>query len=187
MLLSDDRPPADVGDGLPTFFCLRSGHRSDVKQALEPVVIAELDHLGFDLVELRVGGSSGRPVLDVRIDRRDGERVLVGDCERASRAIEAKLDLSPQLIDGRYVLEVSSPGMERPLRNVEDWRRFAGRQANVKSARFANVGGWLEVRIVGVRGDVAGERIVVQDLKGNEIVLAPSDVLEARLAFHWKP
>ena len=158
-----------------------------MKQALEPIVIAELDKLGFDLVELKVGGSRNRPVLDVRIDRRDEQRVQVGDCERASRAIEAKLDGSPELIDGRYVLEVSSPGMERPLRSVADWKRFTGRCANVKSARFAGVGGWMEVEIGGVREEADGERIVVQDRKGNEIVLAPSDVLEARLAFHWKP
>jgi ribosome maturation factor RimP len=158
-----------------------------VKHALEPVVIAELDQLGFELVEMKLGGSRNRPVLDVRIDRRDEQRVQVGDCERASRAIEAKFDGSPELMDGRYVLEVSSPGMERPLRNVADWRRFTGRCANVKSARFASVGGWMEVEIAGVREEAAGERIVVQDRKGNEIVLAPSDVQEARLAFHWKP
>ena len=158
-----------------------------MKHALEPVVIAELDQLGFELVEMKLGGSRNRPVLDVRIDRRDEQRVQVGDCERASRAIEAKFDGSPELMDGRYVLEVSSPGMERPLRNVADWRRFTGRCANVKSARFASVGGWMEVEIAGVREEAAGERIVVQDRKGNEIVLAPSDVQEARLAFHWKP
>ncbi|MFI5310203.1 MAG: ribosome maturation factor RimP, partial [Gemmatimonadales bacterium] len=105
----------------------------------------------------------------------------------ASRAIEARLDASPELIDGRYVLEVSSPGMERPLRTVADWRRFIGRRAIVKSALFATVGGYVEVAIEGVREGPEGERIAVRDLKGNEIVLAPADVLEARLAFHWKP
>jgi len=158
-----------------------------VKHELEPVVIAELEPLGYELVELRVGGSRNRPVLDVRIDRRDLQTVQVGDCERASRAIEAKLDGTPEMIDGRYVLEVSSPGLERALRTVADWRRFVGRRATVKSARFAAVGGWMDVGIVDVRQGAADDEFVVRDPKGNEIVLAPSDVIEARLTFHWKP
>jgi len=158
-----------------------------VKHTLEPIVIAELDSLGYELVELRIGGSRNRPVLDVRIDRRDLQQVLVADCERASRAIEARLDQMPELIDGRYVLEVSSPGLERALRGVADWRRFIGRRANVKSARFAGVGGWMDVEIMDVRQDPGGAQYVVRDLKGNDIVLAPADVLEARLAFHWNP
>lgn len=158
-----------------------------MKQALEPIVVAELDSLGFDLVELKVGGSKNRPVLDVRIDRRDLEKVTVGDCEKASRAIEARLDAMPDAIAGRYVLEVSSPGMERPLKSVSDWRRFAGRNVNVKSARFAAVGGYAELEIVAVQGEQGHEQYLVRDLKGNEITLAPADVLEARLAFHWKP
>ena len=92
-----------------------------MKQVIEPIVIAELAPLGYDLVELRIGGSKGRPVLDIRIDRQDLQKVAVGDCEKASRAIEAKLDSTPGLIDNRYVLEVSSPGMERPLKSVADF------------------------------------------------------------------
>ena len=158
-----------------------------MKQALEQIVVAELDSLGYELVELRVGGSRGRPVLGVRIERRDLHEVQVGDCERASRAIEAKLDTVPDLIESRYVLEVSSPGMERALRTIADWRRFTGRRASVKSARFAGVGGWIDVEIVEVRQQDTDARIVVRDRKGNDIVLAPADVQEARLAFHWKP
>ena len=158
-----------------------------MKQALEPIVVAELDALGMDLVEFRVGGSRSRPVLDIRIDRRDLEKVQVGDCERASRAIEAKLDASPGLVDSRYVLEVSSPGMERPVRTIAEWRRFVGRRASVKSPHFASVGGRVEVDIVAVNGTDGHEQIVVRDLKGNEHQLALADVQEARLVFHWKP
>ena len=158
-----------------------------MKQALEPIVVAELDSLGFDLVELKVGGSKGRPVLDVRIDRRDLEKVTVGDCEKASRAIEARLDAMPDAIAGRYVLEVSSPGMERPVKTVADWRRFTGRHVNVKSSRFAAIGGYAEVEIVSVQGEEGHEQYLVRDLKGHEHTLAPAEIQEARLAFHWKP
>lgn len=158
-----------------------------MKQALEHIVIAELDSLGFDLVELRIGGSKGRPILDVRIDRRDLAKVTVGDCEKASRALEARLDAMPDAIAGRYVLEVSSPGMERPLKTVADWRRFTGRRVNVKSSRFAAIGGYSEVEVVAVQGEAGHEQYLVRDLKGDEHTLAPADVQEARLAFHWKP
>ena len=58
---------------------------------LETIVTQELGTLGFDLVELRRGGSRSRPVLDVRIDRRDEQPLTVDDCARVSRAVEARL------------------------------------------------------------------------------------------------
>ena len=71
-------------------------------------------------------------MLDVRIDRHDGGKVTVEDCAKASRVIEARLD-GGDLVAERYVLEVSSPGVERPLRNAAEWRRYVGRRATVKS------------------------------------------------------
>src|SRR5215212_6238504 len=106
---------------LPTFFCSWGSPRRDVNEAVEGVVAAELDALGFELVEFRRGGTKRRPVLDVRIDRRDGGAVTIDDCATASRAIEAKLDGS-DLVSEHYVLEVGSPGIERPLRTPADWR-----------------------------------------------------------------
>ncbi len=155
-----------------------------MKQALEPIVIAALESLGYDLVELRVGGTRQRPLLDVRIDRRDLQKVTVDDCAGASRAIEAQLDADPSLFGDRYVLEVSSPGMERPLRTESDWHRFTGRRANVKSAAL---GGRVEVEIVGVDNDAGAPRLRLRDAKGVEHLLGLAEVDEARLVFHWKP
>lgn len=143
----------------------------------------ELEQFGYELFELRQGGTKSRPVLDVRIDRRDGEKVTVEDCARASRAIEARLD-SGEVIGERYVLEVSSPGVERPLRNAAEWRRYVGRRATVKSEAVA--GGRAEVEIVGVEGEPGGEVAVVRDAKGVEQRIPLRDVREARLAFHWQ-
>jgi len=102
-----------------------------VNDELERVVNQELDALGFDLVEFRRGGTKSRPLIEARIDRRDGQKVTVEDCARASRAVEARLDAS-QLVSDRYVLQVSSPG-ERLLRTAAEWRRFVGRWASVLS------------------------------------------------------
>jgi ribosome maturation factor RimP len=155
-----------------------------VNKALEALVSEELATLGLELVELRSGGSKGRPVLDVRIDRVDREKVQVGDCQRASRAIEARLDAAPELLPSRYVLEVSSPGMERPLRRVEEWRRFVGRRASVNAPAL---GGRQEWEIVAVEGAAGSERVTLRDDRGQERGIALADVVDARLAFHWKP
>jgi ribosome maturation factor RimP len=153
-----------------------------VNEALESVVVSELDRLEFDLVELRVGGSKSRPTLQVRIDRRDGGNVTVDDCAVASRAIEAKLDAEHRMGD-RYVLEVSSPGVERPLKRVADWRRFVGRRASVLSPAL---NGREEVEILGLEGGEGAEVVVVRTKRGTEERIPLADVKEARLAFTWQ-
>ena len=152
-----------------------------MNEALEAVITHELDALGFDLFELRRGGTRSRPVLEVRLDRRDGGEVTVDDCARASRAIEARLD-GGELVAPQYVLQVSSPGVERPLRHAADWRRFAGRWASVNSPAL---GGRAEYLVVAVEGEGGAEVAVLQDAKGNERRVALGDVTDARLAFRW--
>jgi ribosome maturation factor RimP len=153
-----------------------------VDRALEAIVVTELDALELDLVELRRRGSKSRPVLELRIERRDGVPLAVDDCARASRALEAKLDESG-VVGDRYVLEVSSPGIERPLRTVAEWRRFVGQTAVVTA--MALPGGKAEVEIVAVEGDAGSEAAVVRDGKGVEHRVPIAEVTQARLAFHW--
>ncbi len=170
--------------GRPPHFFFLYVPRHDVNDKLQDVVVAELDTLGFDLVELRRGGTRSRPVLDVRIDRRDGGKIAIEDCVRASRAIEAKLDADETLIAGRYVLEVSSPGAERPLRTPAEWRRFIGRRAKVLAPAL---GGRVEVDIVAVEEDAgAGDIAVLRDAKGRDYRIPLAEVKEARLAIKWK-
>lgn len=163
----------------PTFFRSRRLPRRDVKDALEDVVVLELDGVGFDLVELRRGGTRSRPLIEVRIDRRDGAAVTVDDCARASRALEARLDGS-DLVSPQYVLQVSSPG-ERPLRTAAEWHRFVGLWANVLSPEH---GGRFEGKIVALEGE-SGSEVAVLELKPGQHRRIPlAAVTEARLAFH---
>jgi len=151
-----------------------------MSDALEHVVIEGLDEVGYDLVELRKGGSRSRPVLEVRIDRRDGEKVTVDDCARASRALEARLE-SSALVAERYVLQVSSPG-ERPLRTPDEWRRFVGRWANVLAPEF---GGRFDA-VIGEVEEVGGEAAVTLRPERGEAKRVPlAAVKEARLAFRF--
>lgn len=147
---------------------------SVVKSELESIVEAGLDALGFDLVDLRKHGSRARPIVEIRIDRRDAQRVTVEDCARVSRAIEP-------LVGDQTELQVSSPGADRPLKTEKDWRRFVGRQAMVKSAAL---GGRKEVEVVAVEG--AADDVVVRLREGATEYRVPlSTIDEARLVFHW--
>ncbi len=150
-----------------------------MNEELERLVSDELNVLDFDLVELRRGGTKARPLVEVRIDRRDGQKVTVDDCARASRAIEARLDASALLSD-RYVLQVSSPG-ERPLRTAAEWQRFVGRWANVLSPAH---GGRFEARIAAVGGGTGSEVVDLELASGEHRVVPLGEVKEARLAFH---
>ena len=147
---------------------------------LERVVVQGLDDVGYDLVELRAGGIRSRPVLEVRIDRRDGEKVTVDDCARASRALESRLD-SGSLVAERYVLQVSSPG-ERPLRTPAEWRRFVGRWANVLAPE---AGGRFEAEIVDVNEDDGETSVTLRPERGEARRIPLAAVKEARLAFRF--
>lgn len=153
-----------------------------MNRALEDFVSKEVDALGYDLVEFRRGGTGRRPLLDVRIDRRDGEKVSIDDCATVSRALEPKLEASG-LVGENYVLEVSSPGVERPLRTAADWIRFSGRPAKVLSQRL---GGRVEVEVLGVEQSAEGEVAVMRDQRGSELRIPLGEIQEARLVFRWE-
>ena len=158
-----------------------------MKGTLEDIVVSEITPLGLELFELKLGGSDGRPVIDVRVEREDGEKVTVENCAAASRAIEAKLD-EDDFGGRRYVLEVSSPGIERPLRNARDWGKFVGRTAVVTTNVPGDPAGRRtdEIEIAGVEGDAGQEVVTVRNERGDERRFPLAAVEKARLAFHWK-
>jgi ribosome maturation factor RimP len=148
-----------------------------VKQELQDVVVKGLDSVGFDLVEIKTGGTRSRMLIEVRIDRRDGSAVTVDDCARGSRAVEALLD-GAGVVPENYELQVSSPG-ERPLRSPGDWRRFVGSWASILSPEH---GGRFEALIRDVGEDDVV--VVLDDRKKTERRIPLAAVKEARLAFH---
>jgi len=135
--------------------------------------------LGFELADLRRAGTQGRPILQVRIDRPDsspGHGVTADDCGVVSRSLERFLE-DAAIVGPRYVLEVSSPGLERPLRWPEHWRRFVGRRARVRAEAL---GGRREVEIVAVPDD---EHVIVRGQDGGEVTVPLADVRDATLVW----
>ena len=133
--------------------------------------------LGFELVDLRRTGTLQRPILQVRVDRPDsrpGQGVTADDCAGISRSLERFLE-TRAMVGPRYVLEVSSPGFERPLRWPEHWRRFVGREARVRAEALP---GRNRVRIVAVPDD---EHVIVRRDDGTDLILAFDAIREATL------
>lgn len=98
---------------------------------VEEVVQPLLAHLGFRLVEREFVNEMGRMVLRLYIDKEAGG-VTIADCQQVSRAVGDSLDVSG-VMTRRYVLEVSSPGVHRPLRFREDFERFAGHDIHLRT------------------------------------------------------
>jgi ribosome maturation factor RimP len=152
--------------------------------SVDALLLPIRDHvagLGFELVDLRRTGTLQRPILQVRVDRPDsrpGQGVTAEDCAGISRSLERFLE-SRAMVGPRYVLEVSSPGLERPLRWPEHWRRFVGQRVRVRAPAL---GGRRVVEILAVPDDA---HVVVRADNGSETTLLLDEVAEANLVVDW--
>jgi ribosome maturation factor RimP len=136
-------------------FIGETGVAAEVAALVEPT----LSDLGFRLVRVSVSGRDGTTV-QIMAERPDGT-MTVDDCETVSRNLSPLLDAHDP-IQGRYTLEISSPGIDRPLARVSDFETWAGHEAKIETKEL-----------------VAGRRRfrgTIQGLAGNEVCLAvPSD------------
>lgn len=162
----------------------------DVERELDDRVEA----LGFELVQVEWAGSAGRPILRIRIDVAGGSDprdstggVTVDDCAAVSRGLEPWLDGLEAMPD-TYVLEVSSPGVERPLTRERDWSRFVGERVALKGGEtlLAGRATYLEGELLGSDRDGDGREVVRLRLGGGEeLEIAKQDIRGARLLFRW--
>jgi ribosome maturation factor RimP len=145
--------------------------------ALLQAVRRHVADLGFELVEFRLSGPPQRPAIQVRIDRPDsrpGHGVTAGDCALVSRHLERWLEASGTT-GSRYALQVSSPGIERPVRFAEHWQRYVGRTVKLTAKAIA---GTPRATIVAVPG---AEQVQLRFPDGTEQVVALADIKEALL------
>lgn len=146
-----------------------------------------LASLGYDLVQLERAGSPGRTVVRLRVEHSSLDRsVSAADCAAVSRGLEPWLDAQPQM-QGRYVLEVSSPGIERPLTRTQDFQRFRGRRVAVRGREvLCGRAIRLEGELLGAGSPEGGAGSILLRLRdGAEVEVPRSKVKDARLVHDW--
>ena len=157
---------------------------------MERELEARVEDLGFELVEIQWAGSRHRPIIRVRIDRPGtlpGEGgVAVDECATVSRALEPWLD-EHEDVPERYVLEVSSPGVDRPLHRDRDFRRFAGEQVAIKGHDIlAGRARRLEGELLGLDEENGNAVVRLRLPDGDEVGIPRGEIAGANLVFTWK-
>lgn len=143
--------------------------RETIREMLSPTV----EELGYELVGVLITGDRSGRILRLCIDRPGG--VKVADCTRVSRAVSPELDVEDPL-PGRYRLEVSSPGIQRPLQRPSDYQRFRGFRAKIRTMPGVGRINWTGV-LLGIDGDT-----VALDVDGERQAFALEDIDRAHLA-----
>lgn len=146
----------------------------DLAGRVEALIGPIVEAMGFSLVRVQILGRS-RPRLQVMAERTDGESMLVEDCAAISRAVSAVLDVEDP-IAGAYTLEVSSPGIDRPLVRLADFDRFAGFEAKIEMDLAVDGRRRFQGRLLGTEGDAV--RLRMED---SEVVLPYADIRRAKL------
>ena len=144
-----------------------------INKRVEEVVLPVLGELGLELVEVQYRREQNGWVLRLTIDKPDG--VNLDDCAVASRELSQLLDIE-DFIDQAYNLEVSSPGLDRPLKSMTDFQRFIGRKAKIKT--IEPIAG--EHVFIGNIQQTEGESIVLE-VGHREVVIPFLQVSKARL------
>ena len=141
---------------------------------LDKMLEPGIGSMGYELVgvEYQTGGKSGG-LLRVYIDNEQG--ISAEDCRKVSYLVSGVLDVEDP-IPGHYTLEVSSPGLDRPLFKLEDFERFAGQLAKLRMSSPVDGQRKFKGRLMGIKD---GEIVIVQD--GEEIRLPFEQVERARL------
>ena len=128
---------------------------TELERRIEEIIAPTIVGMGYELV--RVGMSKGA-TLQIMIDRADGKAVDVEDCATLSRALSAVLDVEDP-ISGAYTLEVSSPGIDRPLTRPKDFVRWAGHLARLETEAPIDGRRRFKGTLLGIDGDTVKLRL----------------------------
>ena len=157
-----------------------------IVQKVFPIIEPVCDSAGFELVELRFTNEQGGWILRAYVDRKDAEGTIdLDDCERISRELSAVLDVEDP-IPQAYSLEVSSPGLDRPLRTAEHFRRHIGAEVKIAMAVPVQLEKGGERRnFKGPLVEVADDAVVVLIDNKDKYTLRLADIDQARLVPDW--
>ncbi|RME67708.1 MAG: ribosome maturation factor RimP [Nitrospirae bacterium] len=149
-------------------------NREELRKKVLALAEEAAEVAGVEVDDVEILGHPGNMTVRVIIDSEQG--ITIDDCERVSRQLEALLDIEDP-IEGSYNLEVSSPGLDRPLRKIEDFVRFKGRLARViTKERIDN-----QTFFVGRIEDVEDGDVVVLKLKKKTLNIPFRLISKARL------
>ncbi|HBX23773.1 MAG TPA: ribosome maturation factor RimP [Desulfotomaculum sp.] len=144
-----------------------------VATAVEELIAPGLDDMGIELVDIQYIKEAGHWFVRIFIDQPSG--IGLEDCQRVSQYVDPLLD-EHDLVPHAYTLEVSSPGIERPLKKLADYERFAGRQISLNT--FVPVEGRRKFK--GVLMEASNQSVTLE-AEGNNIVIPMEQVASARL------
>ncbi len=146
----------------------------DLSHRVQQLIEQSVGDLGFDIVRVQISGKE-KPTMQIMVEHKDGQGMTVDDCATVSRAVSALLEVENP-IRVSYTLEVSSPGLDRPLVRIGDFERFQGLQAKIEINRPLDGRRRFKGRLLGVEGD--NVRILVD---GVEVDLPHPDIHRAKL------
>jgi ribosome maturation factor RimP len=147
--------------------------RSIAERVREIAEQAAIDH-GVELVHAEVAGPEGHPIVRLFIDKPGG--VTIDDCSHVSHQLSTVLDVE-DFIHSAYVLEVSSPGLERGLYKRADYERFTGSRARIKTRAPINSQRNFRGRILGV----ADDKVSVEDQTSGRVEIPMDGIVKANL------
>ena len=143
---------------------------------LERLIEPEVNRLGYDLVRVMMIGGASDPTLQVMAERRDTRQLDIIDCEKISRALSDMLDLADP-IDGSYRLEVSSPGIDRPLTRLKDYKDWRGHEARIHLVAPHDG----RKNFTGILQGIEGEEVLILTKNGEAHALRFSEIASAKL------
>lgn len=146
----------------------------DQAAGIERLIAPSVEAAGCDIVRVRFMGVQGQ-TLQLMVERKDRRPVSVDDCAEISRLVSAILDVE-DAVARSYVLEVSSPGIDRPLMRIEDYARFAGFEARLETNRPVDGRRRFRGRLIGVSAD----RVVIA-LDESEAEIPFAEILRGAL------
>ena len=141
---------------------------------IEKIIEPTVNNLGFDIVRVLLSGDHN-PRLQIMAEPLDGRAMNVDDCAAISRAVSALLDVEDP-VSSPYTLEVSSPGLDRPVVHLQHFERFAGYEARIETAMAIDG----RKRFRGRLGGIEGDNVLLQVDK-NEWVFPFPDIQKAKL------
>jgi ribosome maturation factor RimP len=153
----------------------REPQHTSLEARIAAIVEPSLAHLGYELVRVAVLGRD-RPTVQIMVDRADGAAISIDDCEQLGHHFSALMNVEDP-IPGAWTLEISSPGIDRPLTRVKDWNRFAGHAARAEVV--APIGGRKRFYGVVLGADASAARLRLDD--GTEVALPLTDIRRAKL------